>query len=38
MIRGGRVRDVPGVRYKVMRGKYDFGTEERIERIHARSK
>jgi len=38
MIRGGRVRDVPGVRYKVMRGKYDFSTEERIERIHARSK
>src|SRR5436309_2393495 len=24
MVRGGRVRDIPGVRYKLMRGKYDF--------------
>lgn len=38
MVRGGRVRDVPGVRYKVMRGKYDFETTETIERVHARSK
>lgn len=38
MVRGGRVRDVPGVRYKVMRGKYDFETTESFERIHARSK
>jgi len=38
MIRGGRVRDVPGVRYKVMRNKYDFGPEDKIVRVHARSK
>ncbi len=24
LIRGGRVRDLPGVRYKVIRGKYDL--------------
>lgn len=24
MIRGGRVRDLPGVRYKVIRGRYDL--------------
>jgi small subunit ribosomal protein S12 len=38
MIRGGRVRDVPGVRYKVMRCKYDFAAEENLVRVHARSK
>jgi small subunit ribosomal protein S12 len=23
-MRGGRVRDLPGVKYKLIRGKYDF--------------
>jgi len=38
LVRGGRVRDVPGVRYKVVRGQYDFSTVQTVERIHARSK
>jgi len=38
LIRGGRVRDVPGVKYKVIRGKYDLDTNENIERSNARSK
>lgn len=25
MVRGGRVKDLPGVKYKVVRGKYDTG-------------
>lgn len=25
LIRGGRTRDLPGVKYKVIRGKYDLG-------------
>lgn len=25
MVRGGKVRDLPGVRYKIVRGKYDCG-------------
>ena len=25
LVRGGRVRDLPGVRYKVVRGVYDCG-------------
>ncbi|OGM09426.1 30S ribosomal protein S12 [Candidatus Woesebacteria bacterium RBG_13_34_9] len=25
MVRGGRVKDLPGVKYKVIRGKYDTG-------------
>ena len=24
MIRGGRVKDLPGVRYRIVRGKYDL--------------
>lgn len=24
LLRGGRVRDLPGVKYKLIRGKYDF--------------
>lgn len=38
LIRGGRVRDVPGVRYKLIRGKYDLDTSETIKRTAARSK
>lgn len=38
LIRGGRTRDIPGVRYKLIKGKYDFSFEERIERTKSRSK
>ena len=37
MVRGGRVRDIPGVRYKLMRGKYDFTMPESFIRVHRRS-
>jgi small subunit ribosomal protein S12 len=37
MVRGGRVRDIPGVRYKLMRGKYDFTMPESFVRVHRRS-
>ncbi len=35
-IRGGRVRDLPGVRYHVIRGKYDAGSV--VGRLQSRSK
>ena len=35
-IRGGRVRDLPGVRYHVVRGKFDAGAVEG--RLQSRSK
>jgi len=38
LIRGGRVRDLPGVRYKLIRGKYDLDLNENVKRVHARSK
>jgi len=38
MIRGGRVPDLPGVRYHVMRFKKDFTTPENFERNNRRSK
>jgi len=38
LIRGGRTRDVPGVRYKLIRGKYDLDSKEDIDRKNARSK
>lgn len=38
LIRGGRTRDVPGVKYKIIRGKYDSDTKEDIIRRNARSK
>lgn len=38
LIRGGRVRDLPGVRYKVIRGKYDLDLNENVRRTQARSK
>lgn len=36
LVRGGRVRDIPGVRYKIIRGKYDL--KEVIRRTQGRSK
>jgi len=38
LVRGGRVPDLPGVRYHIMRGKYDFSSKEKIDRINRRSK
>ncbi len=38
LIRGGRTRDIPGVRYKLIKGKYDFSNEERVERTKSRYK
>ena len=38
LVRGGRANDLPGVRYKLVRGKYDFFMEEDIKRTHKRSK
>ena len=38
LVRGGRANDVPACRYKVIRGKYDFSTDESFERKKSRSK
>lgn len=38
LVRGGRVKDVPGISYKLMRGKYDFSSVEKILRKKGRSK
>jgi small subunit ribosomal protein S12 len=38
LIRGGRVRDLPGIRYKLIRGKFDLDTTENVRRVHGRSK
>lgn len=38
MVRGGRVKDLPGVHYHLIRGKYDFNAREKFERKARRSK
>lgn len=38
MVRGGRVKDLPGIRFHLIRGVYDFSWKENIYRKHARSK
>lgn len=38
MVRGGRVKDLPGIRFHLIRGVYDFAWKENIVRRHARSK
>jgi small subunit ribosomal protein S12 len=38
LIRGGRVRDVPGMHYKMLRNKFDFTASESYLRNSARSK
>jgi small subunit ribosomal protein S12 len=38
LIRGGRLPDVPGVRYKMIRGIYDFSAFEDYNRYQRRSK
>lgn len=38
LVRGGRVPDLPGVQYHLIKGKFDFSSEEDWVRKHARSK
>ncbi len=38
LLRGGRVRDLPGVHYKVIRGIYDCSSREDFSRQNKRSK
>jgi small subunit ribosomal protein S12 len=38
LIRGGRVPDLPGIHYHLIRGKYDFVYKETITRRNKRSK
>jgi len=38
LVRGGRVRDLPGVHYKLIRGVGDFNRTESIIRMQKRSK
>jgi len=37
LVRGGRVRDLPGVHYRLVRGKYDFDSKENFLRATRRS-
>jgi small subunit ribosomal protein S12 len=38
LVRGGRIRDLPGVKYRVVRGVLDFSWKESIVRMNGRSK
>ncbi len=38
IVRGGRVQDLPGVRYHIVRGKLDFVQKEKFDRRNRRSK
>jgi small subunit ribosomal protein S12 len=38
LIRGGRVRDLPGVHYKIIKGALDFSWKELFDRSKSRSK
>jgi len=38
LVRGGRVRDLPGVHYKLIRGALDFQSKESFYRSQSRSK
>lgn len=38
MVRGGRRRDLPGIHYQLIRGKYDFSAPESFFRSNRRSK
>lgn len=38
LVRGGRVPDLPGVRYHIIRHKYDFTANETFDRRNKRSK
>lgn len=38
LVCGGRANDLPGVRYNMVKGKYDFNWKEVFQRMHGRSK
>jgi len=38
LVKGGRVKDLPGVKYKAIRGKFDFFAKESFTRKARRSK
>jgi len=38
LVRGGKVPDLPGIHYKLIRGQYDFAWAETFERRNRRSK
>ena len=38
LVRGGRFPDVPGIKYKMIKNKYDFTWKEEIDRKNRRSK
>lgn len=38
LVRGGRTKDLPGLHYKLVRGKFDFDWKEHFKRKNARSK
>ena len=38
LVCGGRANDLPGVRYNMIKGKYDFSWRESFNRMSARSK
>jgi len=38
LVSGGRANDLPGVRFSLIRGKYDFNFKENFNRQHKRSK
>jgi small subunit ribosomal protein S12 len=38
LVRGGKVPDLPGIHYKLIRGQYDFAWAETFERKNRRSK
>lgn len=38
LLRGGRVKDLPGIKYKAIRGKLDFALEQNLIRSSKRSK
>jgi small subunit ribosomal protein S12 len=38
LVRGGRVRDLPGLHYKCIKGKFDFSWKEYFFRRRGRSK
>jgi len=38
LVSGGRANDLPGVRFSLMRGKFDFSYKERIDRVNRKSK
>jgi small subunit ribosomal protein S12 len=38
LVRGGRVRDLPGIKFRLIRGAFDFNKQESFQRCNKRSK